>query len=396
MIEGKDSRTRSGVLRYGMVGGASGSFIGDVHRKGAVFDGQAELVAGCFSSNYERTVLTGEKLGVGLERLYRDHNEMAEKEAAREDGIDFVIIATPNYAHYAAAKAFLLQGIHVVCDKPLTFTVEEAEELERLAAEQGLLFGVTYVYSQCPTVKQAKLMVERGDIGEIQVVVAEYPQGWLATAVEHEDNKQAAWRTDPKQAGISNCVGDIGSHIENTVSYITGLEIDELCARLDAFGGENRSLDTNAHILVKYKNGAIGNYWCSQVAIGYDNGLTVRVFGTKGSLEWKQESSNYLKVTKLGEPPQMYSRGNGYFYPEAAGMVRIPAGHAEGYYEMFANTYLKFTSALLKLKQGLELSPEDLDFADARDGVRGVKFIHKCVESSKQGATWVKFEEMSK
>ncbi|HHT43566.1 MAG TPA: Gfo/Idh/MocA family oxidoreductase [Firmicutes bacterium] len=392
MIEGKEGKARSGVLRFGMVGGASGSFIADVHRKAALFDGQAELVAGCFSSKYERTLATGEKLGLDPERLYRDFDEMAEKEGAREDGIDFVIIATPNYAHYAAAKAFLLQGIHVACDKPLTFEVEEAEELVRIAEEKGLLFCVTYAYSQCPTVKQAQMMVKNGDIGEIQVIMAEYPQGWLATELEKEGNKQAAWRTDPKQAGISNCVGDIGSHIENTISYITGLEIDEICARLDNFGGEGRPLDTNAHILLKYKNGAVGNYWCSQVAIGYDNALAVRIFGTKGTIEWYQEASNYLKVVKAGEPPQLLSRGNGYFYPEAAQMSRIPSGHPEGLYESFANTYLKFTSAILKLQQGLELTEEDLDFPDVKAGLQGVKFIHRCVESSKKGSVWVKFD----
>ncbi|MDI9438283.1 MAG: Gfo/Idh/MocA family protein [Limnochordia bacterium] len=382
----------SKILRYGMVGGGIGSLIGHVHRKGAEFDGRAKLVAGCFSTSFERTLLTGEELGLDRERLYRDHNEMAQKEAAREDGIDYVIICTPNYAHYAAAKAFLLQGIHVVCDKPLTFTVEEAEELAQLAEEKGLLFCTTYAYAQCPTAKQAQMMVKNGDIGEIQVVVAEYPMGWLATAAEQTGNKQAAWRTDPKFTGISNCVGDIGTHIENTVSYITGLEIDELCARLDNFGGENRALDTNAHILVKYKNGAVGNYWCSQVAIGYDNPLTVRVFGTKGSIEWRQEESNYLKVMKIGEPTQILARGNPYFYPEAAGMSRLAAGHPEGYFEMFANIYSKFNVALLKLQQGQELTAEDLDFADARAGARGVKFVHRCVESSKRGSVWVKFD----
>jgi predicted dehydrogenase len=392
MIEGKETKTKKGVLRFGMVGGASGSFIADVHRKAALFDGQAELAAGCFSSKFERTLETGAKLGLDQERLYRDHNEMAQKEAAREDGIDFAIIATPNYAHYPAAKAFLENGIHVVCDKPLTLKVEEAEELVRLAEEKGLLFCVTYAYSQCPAVKQAQMMVKNGDIGEIQVVVAEYPQGWLATPVEQEGNKQAAWRTDPEKSGISNCVGDIGTHIENTVSYITGLEIDELCARLDIFGSNERKLDTNAHILVKYKNGAVGNYWCSQVAIGYDNGLTVRVFGTKGTIEWRQEDPNYLKVVKLGEPVQILSRGNPYFYPEAAQMSRIPSGHPEGYYEAFANTYLKFSNALLKLKQGLELTEEDRDFPDVKAGLQGVKFIHKCVESSKKGSIWVKFD----
>lgn len=381
-----------GVLRFGMVGGAIGSFIGDTHRKGATFDDQAQLVAGCFSPNYERTLLTGKKWGLDPDRLYRDHDEMAAKEAAREDGIDYVIIATPNHAHYAACKAFLLQGIHVVCDKPLTFTVEEAEELKALAEERGLLFCVTYAYSQCVAVKQAQMMVKNGDIGEIRVIAAEYPMGWLATEIENEGNKQASWRTDPKFSGPSNCVGDIGTHVEHTVSYITGLEIEELSARLDNIGGTNRALDTNAMIMVKYTNGAVGTYWCSQVAIGYDNALTVRIFGTKGSIEWRQEDPNYLSVAMIGEPKQRLSRGNAYFYPEAATMIRLSAGHSEGYYEMFANIYRKFNTALLKFKAGVELTKEDLDFPDAQAGVNGVKFVSRCVESSQKGSAWVKFD----
>jgi predicted dehydrogenase len=373
------------VLRFGMVGGGLGAYIGDVHRKGATFDDQAELVAGCFSRDYEKTLSTGKAWGVDPDRLYRTADEMAEKEGAREDGIDFVIIATPNYAHYSAAKAFLQNGIHVVCDKPLTFTVEEAEELRDLAEKNGLLFCVTYAYSQCAAVKQAQMMVKNGDLGEIIMVSAEYPQGWLAP-----EDVGNPWRTDPKMTGISNCVGDIGTHVENTVSYITGLEIEEVCARLDNFG-VNRTLDTNAVIMVKYKNGAVGNYWCSQVAIGYDNALTVRVFGTKGSLEWRQEEPDYLKVTMLGGPQQIWSRGNDYFYPEAKVMSRIGAGHPEGYYESFANLYLKFTSALLKLKRGETLTEEDLDFPDVKAGLNGVKFIHRCVESSQKGSVWVKF-----
>lgn len=380
----------SEVLRFGMVGGASGSYIGDVHRQGAIFDRQAQLVAGMFSPNYDRTLLTGSALGLDPSRLYRDHDEMAEKEGAREDGIDFVVIASPNYAHYAAAKAFLLQGIHVVCDKPLTFTIEEAEELRSLAEEKNLLFCVTYAYSQCAAVKQAQMMVKNGDIGEIQMVAAEYPMGSLAADVESEG--EIPWRLDPKIAGISNCVGDIGTHVENTVAYITGLEIDELSARLDNFGGQNRVLDTNAMIMVKYKNGAVGQYWCSQVAIGYDNALVVRVFGTKGSLEWRQEEPNNLYVAKIGEPLQKWTRGNDYFYPEAQNLSRLFAGHPEGYYEAFANIYLKFTSALIKHKQGIKLTEEDLDFPDAKAGLDGVKFIHRCVESSKKGSVWVKFD----
>ena len=328
------------VLRFGMVGGGLGSYIGQVHRKGATFDEQARLVAGSFSRDFQRTLQTGQRLGLDRERLYRDHNEMAEQEAAREDGIDYVIICSPNYAHYAAAKAFLERGIHVVCDKPLTVTVEEAEELAQLAQEKGLLFAVSYAYAQCPAVKQAQLMVQNGDIGEIQVVMAEYPMGWLAAPVEQEG--EVPWRTDPKQSGISNCVGDIGTHIENTVAYITGLEIEELCARLDNFGGDNRPLDTNAHVLVKYKSGAVGNYWCSQVAIGYDNPLKVRIFGTKGTIEWCQEFPNHLRVAKLGQPPQMLAKGQEYFYPQANELARLGAGHPEGYYEAFANFYRAF------------------------------------------------------
>ncbi len=393
MIEGKENRKHSGVLRFGMVGGASGSLIGDVHRKGALFDGQAQVVAGTFSPDFERTLLTGEQLGIDRERLYQDVREMARREAAREDSIDFVVIVTPNYAHYEAAKAFLLQGIHVVCDKPLTLTVEEAEELEKLAQEKGLLFCVTYTYSQCVALKQAQLMIKNGEIGDIQVVMAEYSQGWLATDMENQGNKQASWRTDPKRAGISNCVGDIGTHIEHTVSYVTGLEIEELCARLDHFGGDNRPLDTNAIIMLRYTNGAVGSYWCSQVAVGYDNGFMIRIFGTKGTLEWHQEEPNYLEVIKLGQPRQRLSRGSDYFYPEAQALSRIPAGHPEGYYETFANIYLKFTSALLKLKEGLAPSEADLDFPGAVDGIRGVRFIHACVESSQLGSTWVAFSE---
>ncbi|NLM42384.1 MAG: Gfo/Idh/MocA family oxidoreductase [Firmicutes bacterium] len=380
------------VLRFGMVGGAVGSFIGHVHRKGASFDEQARLVAGCFSSSYERTLATGEQLGLDKERLYRDHCEMAEKEAAREDGIDYVIICTPNSNHYSAAKAFLQHGIHVVCDKPLTITVEEAQELVQLAEEKGLLFGVTYAFSQCPAVKQAQLMVQNGELGEIQVVMAEYPMGSLAEPVELEQGRIIPWRMVPEHAGISNCVGDIGTHIEHTVSYITGLEIAELCAQLDRFGGPQRALDTNAHILLKYKNGAVGNYWCSQVAIGYDNPLQVRIFGTKGTIEWCQEIPNYLIVRKLGRPPQILARGHTYLYPEVAQMTRLAAGHSEGYYEMFANFYRKFNNALCKQKQGLELTAADLDFPGVRDGLRGVKFIHRCVESSQQGAVWVEFD----
>lgn len=391
MIEGRDGSQDGSVLRYGMVGGGPGAFIGDVHRKAIALDGKATLVAGSFSRNYENTLATGKSLGLDPDRLYRTFEEMAEKEAAREDGIDFVSIVTPNNMHYPVAKAFLSKGINVVCDKPLTWTVEEAAELVRLAKEKDLLFCVTYTYSGYPMVKHAREMVRRGDIGEIRVVMGEYPQDWLATPIEKEGQRQASWRTDPKQSGISNCVGDIGSHIENTVAQITGLAIKSLCANLDVFG-EGRTLDDNAEILVRYTNGATGVYWSSQVAIGHDNGLKVRIFGTKGSIEWEQENPNYLRVAFLGQPVQILSRGAGYLYPQAARYCRIPTGHPEGYFEAFANIYSTFAAALAKKKAGQPLTAEDLDFPTAEDGLAGVRFINKAVESSKKGAVWVDVE----
>lgn len=376
-------------LRFGMVGGGPGSFIGDVHRKAAAFDGKAELVAGCFSRSHAKTLVTGKNLGLSSDRLYSSYEEMAINEGTRADGIDFVSIVTPNSTHYPVAKTFLEHGINVVCDKPLTFTQDEAEELARLAEEKDLLFCVTYTYSGYPMVKQARELIRRGTIGEIRMVMGEYPQGWLATTVEKSgSNKQASWRTDPAQSGRSNCVGDIGSHIENTVAYITGLKIKSLCAKLDIFG-KDRSLDDNASIMVRYDGGASGLYWSSQVAIGHDNGLKVRIFGTKGSIEWEQEDPNYLRVAILGQPVLTYSRGEGYLDPYPASLCRIPSGHPEGYYEAFANIYTAFAKALWKKMQGEELTAEDLDFPDAFAGLAGVKFINKCVDSSKAGTVWI-------
>jgi len=390
MIEGSADAKTMKKLRYGMVGGGKGAFIGDVHRKAIALDGLAELAAGSFSQSFENTLETGASLGVARDRLYATYGEMATAEAARPDGIDFVSIVTPNALHYSVAKAFLSAGISVVCDKPLTFEEAEAKELGALAAKKGLLFGVTYTYTGYPAVKQAREMVRRGDIGEIRFVNAEYPQEWLATPSEREGSKQAAWRTNPALAGKSNCVGDIGSHAENMVSYITGLKIKSLCARLDTFV-EGRPLDDNATIMVEYEGGAKGLYWASQIAIGYDNGLRVRVFGTKGTIQWSQENPNYLVVSKLGAPTVTLSRGRDGFYPHAQGYSRIPSGHPEGYFEAFANLYKTFITALAKLKAGEKLKKDDLDFPTAEDGAQGVRFIGRCVESSKKGAAWVAF-----
>ena len=390
MIEGGKGGSSFHRLTYGMVGGGPGAFIGDVHRKAIGLDSMAEIVAGAFSKDLSKTLETGKALGIDESRLYPDFETMAEKESKRPDPIDFVVIVTPNAQHYPAAKAFLSRGINVSCDKPLTFEVAEAEELGRLAKQKGLLFCVTYTYTGYPAVKHAREMIKRGDIGDIRFVNAEYPQEWLATAIEKEGQKQAAWRLDPKQTGKSSCVGDIGSHVENMVSYLTGLKIASLCARLDSFVA-GRVLDDNASIMVNFKGGAKGLYWTSQVAVGCDNALKIRIFGTTGTLQWSQENPNYLTVSRLGVPTVTLSRGRDGFYPHAQGYSRIPSGHPEGYFEAFANIYKTFVAALAKRKAGGTLTEADLDFPGAEDGASGVKFIGKCVDSSQKGAVWLDY-----
>ncbi|MEI6874956.1 MAG: Gfo/Idh/MocA family oxidoreductase [Spirochaetota bacterium] len=390
MIEASKGSGPARVLRYGMIGGGPGAFIGDVHRKAINFDGLAQLSAGCFSRSHDKTLETGRGLGLADERLYADFETMAAKESKRADGIDFVVIVTPNAQHYAGAKAFLANGISVVCDKPLTFEVAEAEELAMLAKQKGLLFCVTYTYTGYPAVKHAREMIAKGEIGDIRFVNAEYPQEWLATPIERDGQKQAAWRTDPKQTGKSCCVGDIGSHVENMVSYMTGLKIASLCARLDTFVA-GRTLDDNASIMVNYAGGAKGLYWSSQVAVGSDNALRLRVFGSKGTVAWSQENPNYLVVSKLGEPTVTLSRGRDAFHAHAQSYSRVPSGHPEGYFEALANIYKTFIGALMKKKVGAALSAEDLDFPGIEDGISGVRFIGKCVDSSRKGAIWLDF-----
>jgi predicted dehydrogenase len=388
MIEGSADAQAIVKLRYGMVGGGQGSFIGDVHRKSINLDGLAELAAGCFSRSPENTLATGRALGVPEERLYKTFDEMAEAESKRADKIDFVVIFTPNSGHYPAAKAFLSRGIPVVCDKPLTIEVAEAQELADLARKNKLLFAVTYTYTGNPTVKHARELIRRGEIGNIHFINGEYPQEWLLASAEKEGSKQAAWRTDPKIAGKSNSVGDLGSHIENLVSYLTGLRIKSLCARLDKVG-PGRVLDDNAAIMLEYEGGAKGLYWSSQVASGYDNALRVRIFGSKGAIDFNEEAPNYLGVSRFGQPNIVLSRGKDPFYPHAQSYSRIPSGHPEGYFEALANIYKTYIKALQKQREGRPLTEEDLDFPNAENGLDGVRFIGKCVESSQKGAVWV-------
>lgn len=388
MVAGNQFQTTDTLLSYGMVGGGEGAFIGEVHRKAIALDGKAVLVSGCFSSDPENTLRTGRTLMLAEDRLYKSYEEMAITEGEKEDKIDFVVIVTPNFTHYSVAKVFLENGINVVCDKPFTVTSEQAKELQQLAEDKGLSICVTYTYTGYPIVKHVKEMIANGDIGDIRFVNAEYPQDWLATPLETTGQKQAAWRSDPEKSGASNCVGDIGSHIENMVSYMTGLKIEKLAARLDKTI-DGRLLDDNATILVEYKGGPKGLYWCSQIAVGHDNGLRVRLYGSKGSIEWAQENPNYVTIGSLEGPTQTLSRGRDAIYPVGESFSRVPAGHPEGYFEAFANVYKAFISYLTKSNNGEKLLPEDLDFPGADMGIEGVKFIEKCVESSADNAAWV-------
>lgn len=388
MIESSQTGKESRTLTYGMVGGGEGAFIGDVHRKAISMDGMARLVSGCFSSDPDNTMRTGAGLGLTGKRLYKNYEEMAATEGQGDDPIDFVVIVTPNYTHYPIAKTFLENGINVVCDKPLTVTSEQARELKELAESKGLAFCVTYTYTGYPVAKHVRKMIRNGDLGDIRFVNAEYAQDWLSTPLENTDQKQAGWRSDPAKSGSTNCVGDIGSHMENMVSYMTGLTITRLSARLDTFV-DGRILDDNAAMMIEYDSGAKGLYWCSQIAVGNDNGLRVRIFGSKASIEWAQENPNYLKISYLDQPTQIISRGRDGLYPGAEEFSRVPSGHPEGYFEAFANIYKPFISYLMKKKQGDPILPEDEDFPQAEQGESGVKFIETCVESSKNNAAWV-------
>lgn len=377
-------------VRYGMVGGGPGAFIGEVHRMAAALDGEIELVAGAFSSSAEKSKQQGEALHLDPERVYGSYEEMAEKESQLPEGerIDFVSIVTPNFVHFPAAKAFIEKGIHVVCDKPMTTTVEEAEELCRLVKKHNVIFALTHNYTGYPMVKQAREFVQNGKLGEIRKVVVEYPQGWLADKVEDTGSKQAGWRTDPKQAGISSAIGDIGTHAANLAEYVTGLEMEELAADITTFV-PGRQLEDDANLLIRFKGGARGILYASQISVGEENNLCLRVYGTEASLEWYQENPNYLSVKYGNGPEEIYKRGNDYVADVAKHYTRIPSGHPEGFIEAFANLYRNAARAIAARIAGQEPSPYDLDFPTVEDGARGVNFIHRAIESGKKNAAWV-------
>jgi len=387
-IEGKAQAGARRRLRLGMVGGGRGAFIGAVHRIAARLDDRYELVAGALSSDPERARASGEDLFLAPDRCYASFAEMATAEAARGDGIDVVAIVTPNHMHHPAARAFLDAGIHVICDKPLTTTVEDAEDLAAAVQRSGLVFALTHNYTGYPMIRQARAMVEAGELGTIRVVQVEYPQDWLTTPLEQSGQKQAAWRTDPAQSGIAGCVGDIGTHAFQLAEFVTGLRCTQLAAELTAFV-PGRRLDDNAHMMLRYDNGARGMLWSSQVATGHENGLRLRVYGDKGGLEWFQEQPNHLRFAPFGEPPRTITRGGAGSNPAAAHATRIPSGHPEGYLEGFAQLY-RDTADLIGARLGWgEPDSQAALVPTVQDGVRGVRFIHAAVESSRRDAAWI-------
>ncbi|PTY06914.1 oxidoreductase [Opitutaceae bacterium EW11] len=378
-------------LRFGMIGGGRGAFIGAVHRIAAIMDGQAQLVAGAFSSDPQRSKDSGADLMLPADRVYASYEEMAKAEAVRpaNDRLDFVVIVTPNHQHFPPAKLFLESGFNVVCDKPVTFDRKQAETLRKIVAKTKKVFVLTHNYTGNPMVKEAREMVRTGKLGEIRKVVVEYPQGWLSARLEDTGQKQASWRVDPKRSGAAGAMGDIGTHAENLARYITGLEIDELCADLTTFV-KGRKLDDDGNVLLRFKGGAKGVLHASQISVGEENNLNIRVYGEKGGLEWHQENPNELIVKYPDRPSELWRRGNGYVSDVAKKFTRTPSGHPEGYLEAFANIYAEAFRAI-RAEVGGEPLPEDLDFPTIDDGVYGMAFIETVVKSSKLGAKWVKF-----
>jgi predicted dehydrogenase len=388
-IEGRSDSVHGGRIRLGMVGGGQGAFIGAVHRIAARMDDQYVLVAGALSSDPQRATASGKDLGLDPERIYSDYQVMAKSEAQRNDGIEAVSVVTPNHLHFPVAKAFMEAGIHVICDKPLVHTSRQAKVLMALEKKTGLIFALTHNYSGYPMIRQAKEMVEAGELGEIRVVQAEYPQDWLTTKLEDEGHKQAGWRTDPKLTGIGGCVGDIGTHAYQLACYVSGLTLESLSADLSTFV-KGRKVDDNVNILLRFRGGARGMLWASQVAPGNENGLRLRVYGTKGGLDWTQADPNYLWFTPFGEQKRLITRGGAGSGAAAARVTRVPPGHPEGYLEGFANIYTEVARAIKAKRQGRKQWEKSVQFPGLDDGARGVAFIEAAVKSSKANGRWMK------
>ena len=378
-----------------MVGGSLEAFIGAVHRRAAALDSQIDLVCGAFSSNPEKSKATGESLFLPENRVYGSWEEMIKSEAELPEGerMDCVSIVTPNHVHAAPAMMAMEHGFHVIVDKPLCFSMEEAYALEAKAKEAGVLFALTHTYTGYPMIKQAKAMIANGELGEVRKVYVEYPQGWLSTNLEKEGQKQAGWRTDPSRSGKGGSIGDIGTHAANMAEYVSGLNITSLSAETKIFV-EGRQLDDDASMLLRFENGATGVLMCSQVAAGAENNIKVRVYGEKGGVEWEQEDNNSLLVKWLGKPRQIYRTGgeNAYLSEHALANTRLPAGHPEGYFEAFANIYRNFAFAIQARLTGEEIDSAIYDFPTVEEGVHGMLFVEKVVESAESNGRWVEVE----
>ncbi len=392
MVSGTREK-KTGRIRLGMVGGGQGAFIGAVHRLAARMDDEYEFVAGALSADPKKAKASAADLGLDPSRSYASFAEMAKAEARRADGIEAVSIVTPNHVHVPAAMAFINAGIHVICDKPLSLNLKEAKALEKLLAKRkDVIFALTHNYSGYPMIRQAKAMIAAGELGDIRLAQGEYPQDWLTTALEKTGQKQAAWRTDPKRSGAGGCVGDIGTHTYQLLCDVSGLTADELSADLTSFV-KGRVLDDNVHVMLRYKakNGttAKGMIWASQVAPGNENGLKLRIYGTKGGLEWTQADPNYLWFTPYGEQKRLITRGGAGSGLAAGRVTRVPPGHPEGYLEGFANIYTEVARAIKAARTGKK-PDKDVAFPGIVDGVQGMAFIEACVKSSKANGRWTK------
>ncbi len=385
-IEGKNEAA-SGRIRLGMVGGGRDAFIGGVHRIASRIDDHYELVAGAFSSTAEKSLASGRDLGLPDDRIYGSFTDMAKREARLKSGIQAVAIVTPNHMHYPAAREFLKRGIHVICDKPLTSNLADAKKLAKAAQASDALFVLTHNYTGYPMVRQAREMIAAGELGEIRLTQVEYAQDWLSTKLEDEGQKQAAWRSDPNQSGAGGSTGDIGTHAFNLACFMSGLQVDSIAADLDSFV-PGRVLDDNAHVMIRWQGGAKGTLWSSQVAPGNENALRIRIYGSKGGIEWAQEDPNYLWHTPLGEPKRLITRGGAGSGAAAGRVSRIPPGHPEGYLEGFANIYSEAAAAIHAKQQGVT-PDDDIIYPSIDDGVLGVAFVDACVRSSKRNAAWV-------
>lgn len=382
-------------LRMGMVGGGLTSFIGPVHRKAVGIDGEIELVCGAFSVVPGESKATGQALYLDPKRVYETYQEMFEKESQlpADQRMDFVSVVTPNHVHFGPAKMALEYGFHVIVEKPIAFSVDEAKILRKLVDKTGLILGLTHTYTGYPLVKEARQMVRAGKLGKIRKVFVEYPQGWLSTAAEKTGNAQASWRTDPKQSGMGGAIGDIGTHAANLAEYITGNKITEVCAMLNTVV-KGRNLDDDSSMLLRFDNGASGILMATQVAAGEENDLNIRIYGEHGGLEWRQMEPNTLKIKWLNKPQEIIRAGQGYLSDHTKSFTRTPAGHPEGYLEAFANIYRAFSRALRDYKPGKKVNYEKYDFPDVEDGVRGMNFVQTVVKSATSNKKWVALKDI--